>query len=53
MFEEMSERLEHDELLQMSDKLQMLYSTTEQSSLVARVEETITQIESLTSKGDR
>jgi DNA-binding winged helix-turn-helix (wHTH) protein/tetratricopeptide (TPR) repeat protein len=51
MFEEMRERLDHDELLQISDKLQRLQSFSEPSPLSARVEETLTQIASVLNPG--
>jgi tetratricopeptide (TPR) repeat protein len=51
MFEEMGDHLETDELLKMADKLRRLLCTTEESSLAARVQQTIGHIDSMTSKG--
>ncbi len=47
MFEEMRERLDRDELSQISEKLRRLHSLAEPSPLSARIEETIGQIASV------
>jgi len=52
MFEEMRERLDHDELRQIVQKLQRLQSFSEPSPLSARVEVTISDIGSLINNGN-
>jgi tetratricopeptide (TPR) repeat protein len=52
MFEELRDRLGHDELRQLLHRLIKLHSVTESSALVARVKETIAQIEMIVDKGN-
>jgi TolB-like protein/Tfp pilus assembly protein PilF len=44
MFEEIGERLEPDEKIQISEKLKVLFATTQQTALLARVEKCIAEI---------
>jgi DNA-binding winged helix-turn-helix (wHTH) protein/tetratricopeptide (TPR) repeat protein len=53
MFEEMGERLEQRETLQVSEKLKKLFATTQQTALLGRVEKSIAEIGLRTKRKDK